>query len=65
MADQVLNSTIRYDKMVEDITKIIQRGPHGMDGLCKWLRTLVSELHIDEILLEGKIKCLIGAMVAV
>ena len=65
MADQALNGAIRYDKMVEDITKIIRRGPHGMDGLCKWLRTLVSELHIDEILLEGKIKHLIGAMVTV
>ena len=51
--------------MVEDITKIIQRGPHGMDGLCKWLRILVSELQVDEILLEGKINRLISAMVMV
>lgn len=50
MADGALNGTIGYDKTVEDITKIIQR---GMDGLCTWLRILVCELQVDDILLEG------------
>lgn len=65
MADRALNRAIGYGKTVEDIAKIIRRGPHGMDGLCKWMRTLVSELQVDEVLLEGKIKRLISAMVAV
>jgi hypothetical protein len=65
MADGALNGTIGYDKTVGDIAKIIRRGPRGMDGLCTWLRILVCELRVDEILLEGKIKRLIGAMVAV
>ena len=62
-ADRALNGAIGYDKTVEDITKIIRRGPRGMDGLCKWLRILVSELQVDEILLEGKINRLISAVV--
>lgn len=33
MVDRALNGAIGYDKTVEDITKIIQRGPRGMDGL--------------------------------
>ncbi|KAF8874718.1 hypothetical protein CPB84DRAFT_1829332 [Gymnopilus junonius] len=33
-----------------------------MDGLCRWLRVLVSELMVDEALLEGKINRLIEAM---
>jgi hypothetical protein len=65
MADRALNGAIGYGKTVEDIAKIIRRGPRGIDGLCKWLRILVSELQVDEVLLEGKIKHLIGAMVAV
>ena len=63
MADRALNGAFGYGKSVEDITKIIRRGPRGMDGLCRWLRILVSELQVDEVLLEGKIKHLIGAMV--
>lgn len=65
MADRVLNGAIGYGKTIEDIAKIIRRGPLGMDGLCKWLRVLVSELQVDESLLEGKVNRLIGAMVAV
>jgi hypothetical protein len=65
MADQALNGAIGYGKMIEDIAKIIRQGPCGIDGLCKWLRILVSELQVDEVLLEGKIKHLIGAMVMV
>jgi hypothetical protein len=65
MVDHALNGVIGYGKTVEEIVQIIRRGPRGMDGLCKWLRILVSELQVDEVLLEGKIKCLISAMVVV
>ena len=65
MADRALNGAIGYGKTVEEIAQIIRRGPRGMDGLCKWLRILVSELQVDEVLLEGKIKRLISAMVVV
>ncbi|KAF8234737.1 hypothetical protein L208DRAFT_1393583 [Tricholoma matsutake] len=37
MADGALNGTIGYDKT----------------GLCTWLRILVCELQVDNILLEG------------
>ena len=63
MADRALNGVIGYGKTVEEIATIIRRGPLGMDGLCRWLKILVSELQVDEVLLEGKIKRLIDAMV--
>ena len=63
MADRALNGVIGYCKTVEEIAKIIRRGLLGMDGLCRWLKLLVSELQIDEVLLEGKVKRLIDAMV--
>ena len=28
-----------------------------MDGLCRWLRILVFELQVDEVLLEGPYWC--------
>ncbi|KAF8875597.1 hypothetical protein CPB84DRAFT_1752637 [Gymnopilus junonius] len=62
MADRALNQVIGFGITVEEITKIIHRGPLGMDGLCRWLRVLVSELMVDEALLEGKINCLIEAV---
>ena len=34
MADQTLNGAIGYGKTVEDIAKMIRRGPRGMDKLC-------------------------------
>lgn len=63
MADSVLSWVIGFGKTVNEIAAIIWWGPFGMDGFCRWLRALVYELKVDEILLEGKIKQLIDAMI--
>ena len=63
MADSALNRVIGFGKTVDEIAKIIRRGPLGMDGFCRWLRALVYDLKVDESLLEGKVKRLIDAMI--
>lgn len=63
IADPALNRVIGFGKTVDEIAKIIRRGPLGMDGFCRWLRALVYELKVEESLLEGKVKRLIDAMI--
>lgn len=64
MVDPALNRAIGFGKTVDEIAKIVWRDSLGMDGFCRWLRALVSELKIKESLVEGKVKRLIDAMIA-
>jgi len=60
--DQVLNRLVGYGATPEGIRSIIRRGQFGMDGMYKWVKACIEDLHIDEPLLEGKIQRLIEAM---
>ena len=60
--DQVLNWLISYGATPEGIQSIIQWGQFGMDGMYKWVKACIKDLHINELLLEGKIQQLIEAM---
>ncbi len=60
--DRALNRTIGYGQTNAQISAIIRRGPLGMDGLVSWLEKCISDLGINEGLLEGKIGRLVDAM---
>ncbi|KAF8908219.1 hypothetical protein CPB84DRAFT_1744384 [Gymnopilus junonius] len=61
--DTALNRVIGFGVTGDETTALIQRGEFGMDGLYHWLEGCVSELRVDKVLLEGKINCLVDAMV--
>ncbi|KAF8913253.1 hypothetical protein CPB84DRAFT_1742605 [Gymnopilus junonius] len=65
MVDQALNQVIGFGMSAEEVSKVVHRGSLGMDGMCRWLRLAISELKVEEILLEGKIRRLIEAMILV
>ena len=62
MAEAKLNGLIGCRASVGELTKIIRRGPLGMDGLCDWLEACLSKLKIDPALLEGNISRLVRAL---
>jgi hypothetical protein len=62
MVDKTLNGVIGYGMSVAAVSAIIQRGRFGMDGLCDWLETCISEYGISPDLLEGKVQRLLDAM---
>ncbi|KAF7970371.1 hypothetical protein HWV62_24292 [Athelia sp. TMB] len=62
MVDQALNSVIGFGKNEDEISRLVRRGPLGMDGLCNWLARCIAELKVDPILLEGKMQRLINAI---
>jgi hypothetical protein len=62
MVDKVLNGVIGYGMSVAAVSAIIRRGRFGMDGLCDWLETCISEYGINPDLLEGKVERLLDAM---
>ena len=62
MVDKVLNGVIGHGTSVAPVSAIIRRGRFGMDGLCNWLETFISEYGINPDLLEGKVQGLLDAM---
>ena len=62
MVDKTLNGVIGYGMSVAAVTAIIWRGVFGMEGLCTWLETCISEYRVDPVLLEGKVQHLLDAM---
>jgi hypothetical protein len=63
MVDRALNRVIGFGATIEDISRMIQRGEFGMDGMLNWLTICIRELNIDEVLLEMKMERLIEAMI--
>jgi len=63
LVDKALNRVIGYGVSTESVSRLIRRGDLGIDGLYRWLRICVSDLQIEEALLESKIRRLIDAMV--
>ena len=63
VVDKALNRVIGYGVSVESVSRLIRRGDLGIDGLYRWLRICVTDLKIEEALLESKIGRLIDAMV--
>jgi hypothetical protein len=47
---------------VAAVSAIIRWGRFGMDGLCDWLETCISELEVNPDLLEGKVQRLLDAI---
>lgn len=62
MVDRTLNGVIGYGMSVAAVSAIIRRGKFGMDGLCNWLETCISEYGINPELLEGKVDRLLDAI---
>jgi hypothetical protein len=62
MVDKALNGVIGYSASIVAVSAVICRGRFGMDGLCNWLETCITELGINPELLEGKIQRLLDAM---
>lgn len=60
--DPLLNRFLGFGIKVDDISKLLRRGPLGIDGLCRWLDLCVRVKGIDERLLEGKVEHLIEAI---
>jgi len=60
--DCMLNRVIGYGVTIEQLSSIIRRGPFGMDGMYNWVKVCIEELKIDEALPDGKVQCLIDAM---
>ena len=60
--DPILNNILGYSVSLAEIAAFIRRGPNGVDGLYNWLVTCVSNLGIDEGLLEGKVDHLTAAI---
>ena len=63
VVDKALNRVIGYGVSTESVSRLIRRGDLGIDGLYRWLRICVTDLKIEEALLESKIGRLIDAMV--
>lgn len=63
VVDRALNRVIGYGVSTESVSRLIRRGDLGMNGLYRWLRICVTDLKIEEALLESKIGRLIDAMV--
>ena len=63
VVDKALNRVIGYGISTESVSRLIRRGDLGIDGLYRWLRICVTDLKIEEVLLESKIGRLIDAMV--
>ena len=62
MVDRTLNEVIGYNMSVAAVSAIIRRGKFGMDGLCNWLETCISEYGINPELLEGKVDRLLDVI---
>jgi hypothetical protein len=62
MVNQALNMLVGYGKGTVEVAGLIRRGRLGIDGLCNWLEICVDKLHIDAMLLEGKVMHLIDAL---
>jgi hypothetical protein len=60
--DPLLNGLVGWGISTEEISQIIHPGPLGMDGFCDWIEVLLTEGNISEVLLKGKILCLIEVM---
>lgn len=60
--DPVLNRLLGYGVDIEDIAQRVRRGPLGVEGLTRYIKSFVVDYRITGALLEGKLERLLKAI---
>jgi len=55
VVNPVLDRAFGYGKTIDEIAMMIRRGIYGIDGVCRWIETVVR-LGVAETLLEEKME---------
>lgn len=58
----ILHDAFGYDASVDDIVKIIRRGPYGILPFTIWVETCIRVVKIDGILVESRLERILEAV---
>ena len=60
--DRMSSSVLGWGTPSTQVASIIRRGKFGIDGLIEWIKYVIVEGVVDEVLVEGKLSCLADAI---
>lgn len=60
--EQPFNILFGFGTQVDEIAVLMERGEYGVEGLCRWLESVVREFGVDAGLLEGKLERIMTAL---
>jgi len=60
--NSILHGTLGYGSAVDDLVKIVRRGPYGILGFANWMESCIRILKIDGGLLEGRLQRVLQAV---
>jgi len=60
--NRTLHDGLGYGATVEDLVKIIRRGPYGILGFTNWVESCIRILKIDGALMEGRLQRVLEAV---
>ena len=62
VVNKVLHSTLGYGASIEELAKLIRRGPYGIVTFTCWVEACIRKVGIDGVLLEDRLARMLQAV---